>query len=57
MNHTPEISIIDGSCANLSLGSAASCASLDHLDGNGDPKVYLKKVKMSFFYCAQCAHY
>ena len=37
MNHVPVISTIDGSCENLSLGSAASCASLDHLDGNGGP--------------------
>ena len=37
VNHIPVISTIDGSCENLSLGSAASCASLNRLDSNGDP--------------------
>ena len=49
VNQIPVISTINGSCKNLSLGPAAICASLDHLDGNGGPTVYLKKVKMSFF--------
>ena len=35
VNHIPVISTIDGSCENLSLGSAASCASLNCLDCNG----------------------
>ena len=35
VNHIPVISTIDVSCENLSLESAASCASLDHLDGYG----------------------
>ena len=37
MNHIPVINTIDGGCENLSLGSAASCASLNHLGGNGGP--------------------
>ena len=37
VNHIPVISTIDGGCENLSLGSAASCASLNHLGGNGGP--------------------
>ena len=37
MNYTPVISTIDGGCDNLSLGSVASYASLNHLGGNGDP--------------------
>ena len=37
MRHIPVISTIDGGFENLSLGSTASCASLDHLDGNGGP--------------------
>ena len=36
-NHIPVIITIDGGCENLSLGSAASCASLNHLGGNGGP--------------------
>ena len=39
VSHICVISTIDGSCENLSLRSAASCASLGSL----------KKVKMSFF--------
>ena len=47
VNHIPVISTIDGGCENLSLGSAASCASLNHLGGNGGPYSLSKKVKMS----------
>ena len=50
VNHIPVISTIDGSCENFSLGSAASCASLNHLGGNGGLTVYLKKVKMLSFF-------
>ena len=46
MSHIPVISTIDGSCEYLSLGSAASCASLDHLDGNGGPDSVAQKVKI-----------
>ena len=31
VNHIPVISTLDGCCENFSLGSAASCASLNHL--------------------------
>ena len=37
VNHILIINTIDGGCENLSLGSAASCASLNHLGGNGGP--------------------
>ena len=37
MSHAPVIGNTDDACENLSLSSAASCASLDHLDGNGGP--------------------
>ena len=37
MGHIPMISNINSGCENLSLGSAASCACLDHLDDNGGP--------------------
>ena len=37
VNHIPVISTIDGSCENLSLGSAASYTSLNHLGGIGGP--------------------
>ena len=37
MKHIPVICAIEWGCENLSLGSAASCASLNHLDGNGGP--------------------
>ena len=37
VNHMPVISTINGGCENLSLESAASCASLNHLGDNGDP--------------------
>ena len=37
VRHIPVISTIDGGCENLILGSAASYASLDHLDSNGGP--------------------
>ena len=50
MNHIPVISTIDDSCDNLSLGSAASCASLNRLDGMVALTVYLKKVKEFFFF-------
>ena len=50
VNHIPVISTIDGSYENLSLGSAASCASLNCLDGMVALTVYLKKVKMLFFF-------
>ena len=49
VSHIPVISTIVGSCENFSLGSAASCASLYHLDGNCDHEVYLKKVKTLSF--------
>ena len=35
VSHILIISTIDGGCENLSLGSAASCASLNHVDCNG----------------------
>ena len=37
VNHIPVICTIDGGCENLNLGSAASCVSLNRLDGNGGP--------------------
>ena len=37
MNHIIVISTIDGGGENFSLGSAANCASLNHLGGNGGP--------------------
>ena len=37
VNHIPVISTIDGGYENLSLGSAASCASLNNIGGNGGP--------------------
>ena len=43
VNHVPVISTIDGICENLSLGSAASCASLNHLDCNGGPSSLAKE--------------
>ena len=44
MRHIPVISTLDGSCENLSLGSAASCASLDHPDGNGGPDTLPQEI-------------
>ena len=49
VSHIPVISTIDGGYENLSLGSTASCASLDPLDGNVALTVYLKTVKMLSF--------
>ena len=37
MRHIPVIYAIEYCCENHSLGSASSCASLDYLDGDGDP--------------------
>ena len=37
VSHIPVISTIDGSCENLSLGSASSYASLNHLGDNSGP--------------------
>ena len=44
VRHIPVISTVDGGCENLSLGSAASCASLDHPDVLVALTVHLKKV-------------
>ena len=47
MRHIPVNITIDGDCENLSLGSAGSCASLDHPDCNRgltSLTIYLKKV-------------
>ena len=46
MSHAPVIGNTDDACENLSLASAASCASLDHLDGNGGPDSVAQKVKI-----------
>ena len=37
VNHIPVSSTVDRGCENLSLGSAASCSSLNYLGGNGGP--------------------
>ena len=49
MRQIPVISTIDDGCENLSLRSAASCASLNHLDVMVALTAHFKKVKIFFF--------
>ena len=49
VRHILVISTVDDDCENLSLGSAASCASLSHLDVMVALTIHLKKFKILSF--------
>ena len=50
VNHIPVINTIDGGCENPSLGSAASCACLNRIDGKRGPYSLSKEVNMLSFF-------
>ena len=52
VRHIHVFSTIDGSYENLSLGSTASCANLDHVDVMVALTVHIKKVKIWSFHSA-----